>query len=142
MNPQWDKQEWKDSFRLLIKFCPRMKSFFNRPNELTMDSVYEVIVNLEPEVTRERIDDNTLTDIIEQIIKNESERALVIPDLGNSYELPFSCKASRLTQRINEGKGKLKTSYIGDDLLIIFESTGRLLLCDHEYGYILTNELT
>ena len=140
MKPEWDKEEWTELFRLLKKFCPRIKKFFNHPNELSMDSVHELIMNLEPKVKRETINDSEFKGILAQTIKTETGRAIVIPDLGNSHELPFVCKVDRLLERINEGKGKLKKSYFGDDLLIVFETTGKLLLCDHEDGYTLTKE--
>ena len=144
-------KEWNEVLRLIYKFCPQSKSQLLSIKDLLMDNVYGVFRCVEPDFLEKRLpisnnqkSENLLREVLGTSIELETGRVVAVPDLGDFRAKPLICSAKSLIERVSEGtvvevEGREEsTEFIGGgDTLFVFESTGRMLMFDHDEHYCL-----
>lgn len=135
--------------RLFKKFYPN--SYFSHPEEINLDSIYLFMKISDQSLERKLYDESKdsvscFKEILGKSLAQEhNKRVLIFPDIGCSLEEPFICASNRFFERIEEGRKRLahpkEMEFIDgcSDILIIFEHSKKMILIDHEGGYIIVN---
>lgn len=140
MKSEFDAREWTEVMRLLHKFVSASK-FIGSPQELQMDSAFDLIEAWDPKAERREIPFSSVEggsgDVLERFLPRNAivgARALVVPDVGCGWPeyFPYVCKDTSLIDRMNEERNRESLPGWGDTL-IVFES-GWIIFFDHENG--------
>ncbi len=147
-------EAWDEALRLIHKFCPQSRSQILVAQDLQMDKVYGVFKCINPNFLEKRVplpdchkSENMLQNILGTSLDQEAGRVIAIHDLGDFSNKPIICSAKSLVERVSEGveinvngKTKLGEFIAGGDTLFLFESTGRMLMFDHDDHYCLVEQ--
>ena len=126
----------EEAFRLMHKFCPQSKTFTTdnfSPNNYNnawtlLEAVNPNYDYWNPVPYPGPKNSDLLKAILGDSINDEKARVLVFPDINNA---PFACKADKLYERVDEQVWGIQLD--GElDVMLVFESTGRILFFGHE----------
>ena len=141
---QFNDPIWLEVVRLTHKFFPESRGYIRSPETLSLDTAYETLRCVDPDLERVLYDPN-LEDshlynwILETASFTPFGRAVVVPECQHAERIPFICDFKRVAERIDEGvparmpDGSSYTTAVFDcasDTFVVFES-GEAFLVDH-----------